>query len=92
MERTIEVRYGRTREWDEGIVKTYYWTERRDMQGEHVLDVEKFRTSPLKDGVLYLEFTSISENAFKILSLAKRDIPRRHKGPDIFILLLFFLT
>ncbi|MCD6089180.1 hypothetical protein J7K07_05635 [Candidatus Bathyarchaeota archaeon] len=42
MERAIEVRYGRTREWDEGIVKTYYWTGRPDMQGEHVLDVEKF--------------------------------------------------
>ena len=42
VERAIEVRYGRTREWDEGIVKTYYWTGRPDMQGEHVLDVEKF--------------------------------------------------
>jgi len=42
VERVIKVRYGRTGEWDEGMVKTYYWTERRDMQGEYVLDVEKF--------------------------------------------------
>jgi len=45
-------------------------------------NVEKLRgpgnifyiTKPLKDGVLYLEFTPIGENVFKFLSLAKRDV------------------
>jgi hypothetical protein len=43
LERAIEsVWYGRTRDWDEEILRSYYWTGRPDMHGERTLDPESF--------------------------------------------------
>jgi aldehyde:ferredoxin oxidoreductase len=48
LERAIEVRYGRTRQWDEDIIRSYYWTGRPDMQGKYTLDPDRFISTILE--------------------------------------------